>query len=138
MNIKEWLNNGKPFGLGLAVGIILAVAVGFGTGWVVTAGAKEEAVKTAKVQQLAVAGADPGERRANAHPPGGPLRPRHGDEPEGGAPPAVVQLGTEAAGGHCQRRPVWRQREPERSHPVAHTGARLAAPMRPNVSAPWV
>ena len=43
----------KPFVWGLGSGIVLAVIVGFGAGWVVTVGAKEEAIWTAKIDRLA-------------------------------------------------------------------------------------
>jgi hypothetical protein len=42
----------KPFVLGLACGVVLAIVAGFGAGWVVTAGAKEQAVQAAKVSRL--------------------------------------------------------------------------------------
>lgn len=53
MAIRDTIKSAKPFVFGLVVGIILAIVVGFGAGWVVTAGAKEQAVRTATVDRIA-------------------------------------------------------------------------------------
>ena len=51
--MREAIKQAKPFIWGLVSGIVLATIVGFGAGWVVTAGAKEEAIWTAKTNRLA-------------------------------------------------------------------------------------
>lgn len=53
MAVGDALTKTKPFVFGLVVGVAVAAIVGFSTGWVVTAGAKERAVWTAKVDRLA-------------------------------------------------------------------------------------
>jgi hypothetical protein len=52
--MTEAIRRAKPFAWGIAAGILLTVIVGFSTGWVVTAVAKERAIWTAKVDRLAV------------------------------------------------------------------------------------
>ncbi len=47
------MEKAKPFVLGFVSGVIVAAVVGFGTGWVVTAGAKEQAIRAAKIHRLA-------------------------------------------------------------------------------------
>jgi hypothetical protein len=49
----EAMRKAKPFVWGLVSGIVVATVVGFGAGWVVTAGAKEQAIWTAKTNRLA-------------------------------------------------------------------------------------
>jgi hypothetical protein len=52
--MTEAIRRAQPFVWGVVAGILLTVIVGFSTGWVVTAGAKERAIWTAKIDRLAV------------------------------------------------------------------------------------
>jgi hypothetical protein len=54
MDVRDVLEKVKPLVLGFVCGVVVATIVGFGTGWVVTAGTQEKAVWTAKVNRVGV------------------------------------------------------------------------------------
>jgi hypothetical protein len=52
MALKDTIEKSKPFGVGIIAGIVLTLIVGFSMGWIVTAGTKDQAIRTVQVDRL--------------------------------------------------------------------------------------